>query len=164
MTPAARLAARFSSASFAVVVVVLSVAFATSARAEVTKWDQAKITALAQQLEVAANDLNETFRRQPVPSAGSMQSRAFFRLRHAIRALRRESRSLSRALQGGAGHDETLPSFTSLMQTVAAARDEAPRVFSSQDVVQRADAVRAILNQISPYYDATFPQLDRVTR
>jgi hypothetical protein len=32
------------------------------------------------------------------------------------------------------------------------------------DVVERADAVRAILNQISPYYDATFPQLERVTR
>jgi hypothetical protein len=47
---------------------------------------------------------------------------------------------------------------------VAAARDEAPRVFSSQELVQRADAAREILNQLSPYYDATFPQLERVTR
>ena len=52
----------------------------------------------------------------------------------------------------------------SLMQTVAAARDEAPRVFNSVDVVERSDAARAILNQLSPYYDATFPQLERVTR
>lgn len=152
------------AARFAVIAAALVFAFAASARAEVTAWDQAKVTALAQQLETATNDLNETFRRQPTPSAGSMQSRAFFRLRHNIRSLRRESRSLSRALQGGAGHDETLPAFTSMMQTVAAARDEAPRVFSSQDVVQRSDAARAILNQLSPYYDATFPQLERVTR
>mgnify|MGYP003490921520 CR=1 FL=1 len=149
---------------FAVVAAALVFAVAASARAEVTPWDQAKVTELAKQLETATNDLNETFRRQPVPSAGSMQSRAFFRLRHEIRSLRRESRSLSRALQAGAGHDETLPSFMSLMQTVAAARDEAPHVFNSVDVVERSDAARAILNQLSPYYDATFPQLERVTR
>lgn len=151
-------------ARIAVVAAVLTLVFAGTARAEVTPWDQAKITTLAQQLETATNDLNETFRRQPVPSVGSMQSRAFFRLRHEIRSLRRESRSLARALERGAGHDETLPSFMSLMQTVAAARDEAPRVFTSKDLVARSDAVRAILNQLSPYYDATFPQLERVTR
>lgn len=153
-----------SAARFAVITAVLALALATSARAEVTPWDQAKVTELAKQLEAATNALNETFRRQPTPSAGSMQSRAFFRLRHEIRSLRRDARSLSRALQTGEGHDATLPSFMSLMQTVAAARDEAPRVFSSVDVVERADAARAILNQLSPYYDATFPQLERVTR
>ena len=84
---------------FAVVAAALVFAVAASARAEVTPWDQAKVTELAKQLETATNDLNETFRRQPVPSVGSMQSRAFFRLRHEIRSLRRESRSLSRALQ-----------------------------------------------------------------
>lgn len=149
---------------FAAIAAALVVAFAPSARAEVTAWDQAKVTSLAQQLETATNDLNETFRRQPVPSVGSMQSRAFFRLRHEIRSLRRESRSLARALERGAGHDETLPSFTSLMQTVAAARDEAPRVFTSKELVERSDAARAILNQLSPFYDARFPQLERVTR
>lgn len=157
-------AIRFAGARFVCIAAVFTLALAASARAEVTPWDQAKITALAQQLETATNELNETFRRQPVPSAASMQSRAFFRLRHEIRSLRRESRSLARALQNGAGHDETLPSFMSLMQTVAAARDEAPRVFSSKDVVERADAARNILNQISPYYDATFPQLERISR
>lgn len=160
---AAQLTTRFAT-RLVCMIAVATLAFAASARAEVTPWDQAKVTELAQKLETAANDLNETLRRQPTPSVGSMQSRAFFRLRHSVRALRRESRSLARALQNGAGHDETLPAFTSMMQTVAAARDEAPRVFSSQELVQRADAAREILNQISPFYDATFPQLERVTR
>jgi hypothetical protein len=155
-------APRFTGARFVCLAAVFILALAANARAEVTPWDQAKVTALAQQLEIATNELNETFRRQPV-NPGSMQSRAFYRLRHEIRNLRRESRSLARSLQNGAGHDETLPSFTSMMQTVAAARDEAPRVFSSADVAQRADATLEILKQISPYYDTTSPQRERVT-
>ena len=158
--PAPSVLARFAAG----VVAVLAIALAGSARAEVTPCDQAKVTALAQQLETATNELNETFRRQPTPTVGSMQSRAFFRLRHEIRSLRHESRSLSRALQRGEGLDETLPAFTSMMQTVAAARDEAPRVFSSKDVIARADTAREILNQMSPFYDVDVPQLERINR
>ena len=82
---AAELTTRFAT-RLVCMIAVATLAFAASARAEVTPWDQAKVTELAQKLETAANDLNETLRRQPTPSVGSMQSRAFFRLRHSVRS------------------------------------------------------------------------------
>lgn len=116
-------------------------------------WDQAKVTALGKQLEAATQDLWDTFRRQPTPNVGSVQSRSYFRLQQQLRQLRREARTLSRALQGGAGHDETLPSFESMMETVRNAQAEARRVFSGADVRDKAAAAREVLNGMIPYYD-----------
>jgi len=127
-------------------------------------WDQAKVTALGKQLEAKTQDLWDTFRRQPTPTAGSMQARSYFRLQQQIRQLRREARSLSRSLQGGAGHDETLPSFESMMETVRRAQDEARRVFSGEDVRERAQAAREVLNQLMPYYDTAAQPVEPVQR
>lgn len=127
-------------------------------------WDQAEVTALGKQLETRTQELWDTFRRQPTPTAGSMQSRSFFRLQQQIRQLRREARSLSRSLQRGAGHDETLPSFESMMATVRAAQDEARRVFSGAEVRDQAQAAREVLNQLMPYFDTTAQPVEPVQR
>lgn len=146
------------------VAVVLLALSAPASAAPAQAWDQEKVTELAKQLETATGELWTTFRQQPPPGMGQGQSRSFFRLQQQIRQLRSESRSLSRMLQRGAGHDETLPSFESMMQTVRSAQDEARRVFSGADVRERADAARAVLNQMTPFYEADPTVLEPVQR
>lgn len=145
-------------------VAVCLLALATSVRAELAPWDPAKVTELAKQLDVEAAALFDAFRRQPQPTAGSGQRVPYFRLAQEIRFLRRESRTMSRALQRGASQEEALASWESLMLTVRRASDNARRVFTLRDVQQRADAVREILNQLAPYFDPNATPLEAPAR
>lgn len=149
---------------FAAVVVVSLLAFAASAPAELAKWDQAKVTELGKQLETATGELFQSFRRQPEPTRGSPQRQRFFQLRQEVRQLRRDSRSLSRSLQRGEDQEATAPIYRSMMQTVRAARDNARSVFSGADVQERAGVAMDILNQLTPFYDASATPLAPVNR
>lgn len=153
-----------SAVRCALVAVSILALAAPAGAAPAQAWDQEKVTELGKQLETATGELWTTFRQQPPPGMGQGQARSYFRLQQQIRSLRHEARSLSRALQRGAGHDETLPSFESMMQTVRRAQDEARRVFSSADVRERADAARAVLNQMTPFYEADPTVLEPVQR
>ena len=142
-------------AILAVVVGLLCAGFGAAARAEAQSWDSQKAKTLAEQLDVAANELYDAFYKQP--PLGVAQNKAYYRLKQDIRRLRAESAQLSEALAKGAGRDETLPIWQDLMQAVRSALDHAPSVFSTQDVQQKAEATRAVLDQLAPYYgpDAT---------
>ena len=145
--------------AFAIGLVICS---AAPARAELTAWDQAKVTAFAKQLEDAAKSLYDTFYKQPKVGAG--KSRPYYRLQQDVRRLRLDARGLSRALADGKGRDETLPAYEDLMQTVRRAQDNAREVFTTKDVQDAAATARALLNQIAPYYDADAKPLDPTTR
>jgi len=127
-------------------------------------WDQAKVTALSKQLADAAGTLNETFYRQPVPTAGSVQTRGYARLKEAVAKIQREAKSLNGKLENGADRQSTLNSYQDLMQTVNTAREEAKGVFATSDVGEKATLVRGVLNQLGPYYDPDFKELHPVTR
>ena len=137
---------------------------APAARAELAKWDQAKVAALATQLVAATDALNDTFYKQPPPSVASMQSRDYYRLKQQVRHLRSEARELSASLGKNAGFDETLPIYDDLMQVVRLARETARGTFTTQDVIEKATAVRLVLNQLTPYYDADAIPLEPVSR
>ena len=145
-------------------IVAIAALGARTAAADLAKWDQAKVTDLAKQLEAAAKDLNDTFYKQPPPSLGSMQSRSYQRLKQKVRMLRSEAGALASSLAKGEGLEETQPSYDSLMELVRAARDDARQVFTGYDVQQKATAMRGILNQLSPYYDPDAVPLQPVTR
>jgi len=134
------------------------------AAADLTKWDQAKVTTLAKQLADATQALNDTFYKQPPPGRGSMQSRAYQQLKQKVRMIRMEAGALSGSLEKGDGYEETVPSYDSLMEIVRAARRDAQQVFSTADVQEKATAVRVILNELSPYYDPDAVPLQPVTR
>ena len=143
-------------------VLALAAASATPARAELTAWDQAKVTALAKQLDEASKALYDTFYKQPKPSAG--QQKPYYRLKEDVRHIKSDSRSLARALEKGAGHDETQPAYDDLMLNVRRAQDNAGKVFTTKDLQDKASAARTVLNQISPYYDADAKALEPVSR
>ena len=135
---------------------------AAPARAELTPWDQAKVTALAKQLDTASKALYDTFYQQPKPGAG--QAKPYYRLKEDVRLIKNDTRALARALEKGAGRDETQPAYEDLMQNVRRAQDSAGKVFSTKDLQDKAGAARAVLNQITPYYDATAKPLEPATR
>ena len=138
-------------AALALALLALGLGAAAPARAELQKWDAAKVTALAEQLKAATQDLYDTFYKQPKVGAG--QARPYYRLKQDVRHLRSEARSLAASLAKGAGQEETLPIYDDLMQVVRRARDDSREVFTTHDVQDKAAAVRALLNQLSPYYD-----------
>jgi hypothetical protein len=148
------------SARRSVLLAVSLLSLAASARAELTPWDQAEVTELAKQLEPATSALSDALRQQPPPTAGSPQRAPFFELQQEVRFLRREARTMSRALERGADREETLPGWESMMQTVRSATEIARRTFSGAQVQTRADAAREILNQLAPYYDPDFTPLE----
>jgi hypothetical protein len=132
---------------------------ATTSRAELAVWDQAQVTALAKELETATHALYDTFIKKPAPSVGSTQSQAYYRLKQEVRVLRVEARELAASLEKGEGRDQTLPIYDHLMQLVRIAREDAAKTFTTQDVGERAAAVRGVLNRLGPYYDPDFQTL-----
>lgn len=137
---------------------------APGARAELAPWDQAEATSLASQLAEQCSAVYDSFYKQPTPGGGSGQRQVYMRMKQDVRRLRAEARTLARALEGGAGRDETLPIYEELMQRVRLARDSARELFVGSDVQQKADAARETLNQLTPYYDAEAAPLEPATR
>jgi hypothetical protein len=133
-------------------------------RADLAAWDQAKVTEISKQLVSATQDLYDTFYKQLPPTAGSGQSREFYRLKQVTRVMKTEARELSSQLEKGEGRDQTLPSYESLMEMVRTARELGARIFATEDLKQKATAVRGLLNQLGPYYDPDFQTLQPVTR
>ena len=129
----------------------LAAATAAPARAELATWDQAKVSALAEQLEKETKSLEDAFRKQP--QATGAQRRSYYRLKQDVRKVRSAAEQLAGAVEKGATQEETLPIYEDLMQDVRRVRDFAPQLFTTRDVMDRASAARQVLNQITPYYD-----------
>jgi hypothetical protein len=134
------------------------------ALAELAPWDQAKVRGLAEQLEDATKSLYDTFYKQPTPGAASGQAQDYRRLKQEVRRVRLEASELASALGKGEGREDTMPIYETLMVKVRDARELAGRVFTTQDVQQRASTVRQLLNQLSPYYDPDAVPLQPATR
>ena len=137
---------------------------AASAGAELAPWDQGKVTGIAKELVKAAQDLYDTFYKQPVPTVGSGQARSYQRLKQKIRGIRTQAKQLSGDLEKGEGQESTLPAYEDLMQLVRSARDDGRKVFTTKDVEAKATVVRDQLNKLGPYYDPNYESLKPVTR
>ena len=81
-----------------------------------------------------------------------------------MRRIKSEARELAGALEKGEGREDTLPIYEQLMEIVRSARDNARRVFTTQDVQARAGEVRQALNQLAPYYDPDAAPLQPLMR
>jgi hypothetical protein len=145
------MAARRPSLAIALVLaVVLPLA---AAHAELAKWDQAKVSALSKQLAEATKALQDTFSTRPPPNLGSGDSHDYLRLKQVVRRIRQEATALDSDIRAGGGMEATQNSYETLMTNVRDAREIAGRIFATQDIKDRATAVRTVLNQLAPYYD-----------
>lgn len=126
---------------------------AGAARSEPIPFDGAKATVLAHQLVAATDALYDAFYKQPRPPATPRSARDYDRLKRDIRRIRSQARGLEADLARGESREETRQAFESLMVTVRWARERAQSVFTTQDVAERARAVRDLLDQLAPFYE-----------
>ncbi len=130
------------------IVGALGLAGATSAE----EWNQEDATAAAVELREATQALYDSFYKQPTQGIGSGQARAYLELKQQLRRVRLESRHLANSLEGGEGHDETLPIYRNLMEEVRSAQENARSVYSTSPVVEKANVARAALEKLAAFY------------
>ena len=121
---------------------------------ELTPWDQAAVTAIAEEIAQAARALRDSLRRQPPPTLGQSGRRSFWALREEMQVLDSASRRLHRALADGAGLDETFPTYRRLLMTARRAEREARRIALGEPTLGRIYAAADAIRRIRPFYEA----------
>jgi hypothetical protein len=132
----------------------------TAGRAQTRTWDQAAVTALAEELFDAVKDLRESLRRSNDPSIDLGQSDSTYRLLDDLRLIRSEARHLADELKKGAGRDQTLPVIKRIEEIRRDAATEARRIRLQQPTPERIAAARGVLEKIEPYYGVAPQVLD----
>lgn len=125
---------------------------AAPALADLAPWNQEHVTSVAQQLVKATDDLYDSFFKQPKPVTTPTTRRDYDRLKRDIRHIRNVARGMAGDLKRGEGREQTQTNYESLLSAVHWAGVRANRVFTTQDVQQRAATARALLDQLAPYY------------
>lgn len=134
--------------------VVFSSAFsANPVRAELAKWDQTRVTEIAQQLAKACDAWWLALREQPEGQIGSGDAQDEFALVKKAQVLQEQSRALAAQLAGGKGHGETRNIYRSLKEIVDDTEVEARRAELDEPTLDKWAEVSDLLRQIAPYYD-----------
>jgi hypothetical protein len=116
-------------------------------------WDQAKVTALAEQLSDSVNDVYRSVSRLQTGSGmASGQANAFLRLKDRLRVARNEARHLAQALGDGKGHEETSHAYRRLMSLVRDAREEGRKMFLEKPTLDKVETANKLLEEIAPFY------------
>ena len=126
----------------------------TASHAELAKWDQERVTGIAEKLADAANEVYRSIVRKRTGSQlGSGQASSYMRLKDKARLARNETRHLARRLQDGNARDDTLPVYRRLMTLVRDIREDARRMFLEAPTLDKIATAGDLLRQIAPYYD-----------
>ena len=130
---------------------------ASDARADLAKWDSAKVTAAAEELAQATVALRDGLRSKPPPTLGQGGRRAFWALNDEVRGLTSTSRRLQRALAEGAGMEETYPTFRRLVRSGRRAVREVRRLDLGETTLANIEAVADGVRKLRPYYEPEPP-------
>ncbi len=149
MTPILRCATKVALAAL----LLLPLAARGDHHEKAREWDQERVTAVAEQLADAVNEVYRSVSRLKTGSQfGSGQANAYLRLKDSLRVARSESRHLARSLQDGKGRDETLHAYKRLMTLVRDSRESGRKMFLEKPTLDKVDAANKLLDEIAPYY------------
>lgn len=123
------------------------------AAAELAKWDQARVTGIAQQLAAACDSFDQTVQKQPGGSMGSGSAGAVVGMQDESRALREQSLALADHLKAGKGYDVTRNAYRSLKEVVDDIAQQAQQSPLDEPTMDSWAKVMDLLRQIEPYYD-----------
>ena len=148
--------ARFTAAilSLMLMTAILGV---PDARADLAKWDQAKVTAAAEDLARATVALRGGLRARPPNTLGQPGRRAFFSLREETQVLVSTSGRLQRALAGGAAMEETYPTFRRLVRAGRRGARELRRIDLDIETRNNVEAVADGIRKLRPYFEPEPP-------
>ena len=149
--------ARFTTAIFSLLLMA-TILGVSDARADLTKWDQAKVTAAAEELAQAAAVLRDGLRARGAPTTlGQPGRRALFSLREEARVLASTSRRLQRVLADDAGMEETYPTFRRLVRAARRGARELRRIDLGKETQTNVEAVAAGIRRLRPFYEPEPP-------
>jgi len=131
-----------------------TVVLTTPAAAELATWDQARATAIAQQLADAADAWEQAVREQPGGEVGSGDAQDEFGLANKARVLREQTRALAGHLAKGEGHDQTRNYYRDVKELVDDTEQMAQRAELDEPTMDAWAKVADLQRQIAPYYDA----------
>lgn len=126
---------------------------AFSAHADLAKWDQARVTELAQQLSKAADGWQQAILDQDPEQLGSGNAEAGLRITNRARFLQDQARTLAEHLKKGEGYEKTRGLYDSLMEAVRDTQEDADQMQLDQPATDAWAKVSDLLRQIGPYYD-----------
>jgi len=139
--------------STVVLTACLGMLIALPAAMHAAEWDQAAVTKIAKELADATGDLRDSVRRGSPPPPGSSQRRVHFKAMDDLRVIQSSINSLSRQLEGGAGRDETFPTF----QRIRTLRNDISELAGRADITEptlgKLEAAGGFLQQLEPYYE-----------
>ncbi len=115
------------------------------------QWDQAKVTAIAEQFAASLNDLQITVRKDPTLPGGSMRA-AQYQAREDLRQFVNTIERLAASLKAGEGQEETLPIYRRAEQHRRDAAEAARRADIPAATLEKIEKSRVILAQLAPYY------------
>jgi hypothetical protein len=149
-----RFAQTRSAALVAVSIAVLAAAAANAQprpEGEPVKWDQARVTQLAKDLNKAVNEAVHAVRKSPTQQQIS-QRQSWYDLRESLRLLDNTTGHLQSELQKGAGREETLSIFNRIESLRKDAEETGRKSMIENTVMDALVKAGAIHNQMRPYY------------
>lgn len=127
------------------------------ARAELAKWDQARVTGIANDLAKAVKHLRSVTRKEPPATLGQAGRVAFYQFQDELGSIESSSRRLTKALQDGKGREQTYPTYQRMMASVRNAAEEARRANVSENVLNAIAPCSDALRRLRPYYEEEPP-------
>ena len=125
---------------------------AGGARAELAKWDQARVTKYAEELAIATDELREAL--ESVGIQNETQANALYQVQDTVQMLNTASTGLAEALKSGKGRDETMPRYKRVEILRRDAEEESRRADIPENVFDKVFSVGGALLKLRPYYVA----------
>jgi hypothetical protein len=135
----------------AVALALLAVPLAV--RAELAKWDQTRVTAIAAELAEAVSKASLEVDKQKGSRVDVGKERAYYEFREDMRLAKNTSRHLAKELEGGHGREETYPTFKRLKTLRNDAAENARRADMPDSTVATISAAGELLLRLRPYYE-----------
>ena len=123
------------------------------ARAELAKWDQARVTSIATELAEAVAKAALEVDKQKGSRVDVGKERAFYEFREDMRLAKNTSRHLSKELQNGGGREATYPTFKRLKVLRNDAAENARRADMPDSAIATITAAGELLVRLRPYYE-----------
>ena len=135
----------------AVALALLAVPLAV--RAELAKWDQTRVTAIAAELAEAVSKASLEVDKQKGSRVDVGKERAYYEFREDMRLAKNTSRHLAKELEGGHNREETYPTFKRLKTLRNDAAENARRADMPDSTVATISAAGELLLRLRPYYE-----------
>jgi hypothetical protein len=139
---------------FVVAAAAFAALVASPVAAELAKWDQAQVTAIAQDLAKAGEGWEQATRRLPGETLGSGSAQEDFDMVQQGRVIREQSGTLAKHVASGKGQADTLDLYKSLKEVVDDTEEAAQRAELDEPTMDAWAKVADAMRRIAPYYDA----------